>query len=284
MNTFFRENKPLAPSLKYKSSLDFPSHLHEDIELIYIIKGSGFAYCEAQKYELKEGSFFIAFPNQIHSYENFNKNVHLFSAIVKPSLLLQYNNIFLDCIPESNIYNYSQSDPENILALISYLMKELDTCSQDILQNYLTMIFGKILKHYSLRTRTIANDSVSEVVNYCTLHYAKPISISTVAKALNISESYISYIFNKRLFIHFSEYINALRISKALNLLEYSNQSVSAIAGEVGFNTIRTFNRAFQKRTGKSPSQMRKEFISKNKKNGYIEPTLTFENEFSSNL
>ena len=46
MNNIFREQKPLYPSIKYKNSLDFPSHLHDDIELIYIIKGNGFAYCE----------------------------------------------------------------------------------------------------------------------------------------------------------------------------------------------------------------------------------------------
>lgn len=274
MNNIFREQKPLYPSIKYKNSLDFPSHLHDDIELVYIIKGNGFAYCDAQQYKLKEGSFFIAFPNQIHSYKGFDKDDFLvFSAIIKPSLLLQYEQDFLECIPKCNLYNYPKNDPDNLLAIINYFMNEFDTCSHDILQDYLTIIFGKILKHYSLHKRTVANDSISEILTYCNKHYTEQISVSSIAKALNISESYISYIFNKRLFIHFCEYINSLRVSEAKNMLLFSKESITNIASSTGFNTLRTFNRVFYKQMGKTPSQYRKDFLM-NKKNLYIKPSI----------
>lgn len=282
MNKFFREIKPNPFTITPKPILDFPPHLHEDVELIYVIKGSGIANCEARQYNLTPGSFFLVFPNQIHHFEKCDPNGLYICIIFKASNLLQYSKYFADSIPESAIYYHPEEDPDNLLMLLQLLIKEKDICSDDVLQTYLTLIAGKLLKHYTLHKKNIANDSISEIISYCSQHYAEPISVASIAKALNISQSYVSYIFNKRLFIHFCEYINSLRVSNALNLLESSKFSITDIAGMVGFSTLRTFNRAFLQRVGKPPSEYRKELRIKSKRQ-YIEPIISISNEISTN-
>ncbi len=258
MNRIFRELKQHY-SVKQKNSLDFPAHVHGDLELIYIFRGSGTAYCDAVSYELTSGDFFLVFPHQIHWYEGFDKpNCLYFSIIVKAEWLLQYKEVFQDYVPAAARYSHPIDDPDYLLALFQTATLEVKDSPPDVVLAFLTLIFGKLLHHYELQKRSVASDSVSELLRYCSHHYTDPdISIGSAAKALNISESYVSYIFNRRLSIQFRTYINSLRLADAMHLLKHHHYSITDIAGRVGFNTLRTFNRAFFKETGMTPKEYR---------------------------
>ena len=56
-----------------------------------------------------------------------------------------------------------------------------------------------------------------------------------------------------------SDNINSLRVSEACRYLLNSSLSITEIGSLVGFNTPRTFNRAFIKQLGLSPSEYRKQ-------------------------
>ena len=58
--------------------------------------------------------------------------------------------------------------------------------------------------------------------------------------------------------MRFNDYINSLRVSKACLLLADNDKSITTISDSVGFSTIRTFNRAFLRQTGRSPSEYRR--------------------------
>ena len=53
--------------------------------------------------------------------------------------------------------------------------------------------------------------------------------------------------------IHFSSYVNHLRITRAIELLTDGDNTVQEVAYKVGFNTPNNFNRVFKQVTGKSP-------------------------------
>lgn len=82
------------------------------------------------------------------------------------------------------------------------------------------------------------------------------ITLSSVADALHISRYYASHLFSE-LEVGFNEYINSLRITGACERLKNTKLSISEIAYEVGFGSIRTFNRAFLKVSGMTPRQYR---------------------------
>jgi hypothetical protein len=65
-------------------------------------------------------------------------------------------------------------------------------------------------------------------------------------------------LFGDILNVKFTDYVNSLRISEACRLLRATDHSVTEIASMAGFGTLRTFNRAFIKRMGVSPSNYRK--------------------------
>lgn len=88
-------------------------------------------------------------------------------------------------------------------------------------------------------------------------HKSDPISLSEVARALNVSTFYFCKLFKKATGLNFTEYLSRMRIEKAKNLLLNPNLRVSEIAYEVGFQSLTHFNRVFLRIVGRSPTSFR---------------------------
>ncbi len=258
MEQIFRETKKNI-FFGDTASLDFPPHLHEDLELIYARRGGGTAYCNGYAYPLKAGSLFLAFPNQVHHYVGCKSGGYLL-LILKPSDLLHFFDVFLKGLPKNACYTPPTEDPEKIGHCLEEALAEHRAQSDPVVVSaYLTAVFGKLLPHLDIRQTALQKDCFSSILAFCAHHYLEPIGIEDLADELHISRSHISHIFSSRLHINFCDYLNSLRLQKALNLLQSEHISITEIASQSGFSTIRTFNRAFQKHFGASPSQYRRQ-------------------------
>jgi AraC-like DNA-binding protein len=88
-------------------------------------------------------------------------------------------------------------------------------------------------------------------------HSGEELSLSKVAKVVNISANHLSEKFKQVTGVNFVEYIAWTRFEKACDLLRNSNLRISEIAFAVGFQSLSQFNRVFKKLSGKSPSAYR---------------------------
>lgn len=80
----------------------------------------------------------------------------------------------------------------------------------------------------------------------------------SVARELGVSENMLSRIINQHYQARFTDVINQYRLKDAQRLLlADTEQSVTDIAFEVGFNSIPSFNRVFKENTGFSPTAFR---------------------------
>ncbi|HHT48701.1 MAG TPA: helix-turn-helix domain-containing protein [Firmicutes bacterium] len=96
---------------------------------------------------------------------------------------------------------------------------------------------------------------VAKAVNYLLEHYAEDISLVTVARELNISPGYFSRLFKEEVGIPFKNYLIAIRMDKAKQLLGQSGLTVSQVAAAVGYTDPNYFSQAFRKYEGISPSE-----------------------------
>ena len=238
----------------YQHSVNYPAHIHEDIELIYVKKGSCTAFCDGRRYTLGENTFFLAFPNQVHYYTECEPGEY-YVLILKPSRLLSYAEVFMQGAPASAI---CCPEPNTVYLLEASYQEFREDGYSKIIAAYLTAMFGKLLKHYRIEGSGVRQDIVLQILNFCARHYQENISVADIAEQLHISRSSVSHIFSARLGIHFCDYVNALRLSEATELLKNGNYSITQIAEKSGFSTIRTFNRAFLKQYGMAPSDYRK--------------------------
>lgn len=91
------------------------------------------------------------------------------------------------------------------------------------------------------------------------LHKKPDLKLPEFAKKLGVSTHYLSQYFNDNLDKSFTSYINELRITSALEMIE-SNQllTMEAIGNECGFRSNSSFYASFKKLKGITPAQYRK--------------------------
>ena len=258
-DTIFREFGT-ATQLTLSSS-GYPSyapHSADSIEMWYLIKGEVDATCNGQTVHLTEGDYFLVFPNQMHAYENISKDNYMITIIMQASKLSHYKKFFADMVPTCPACH---PEDKRLFRLLEIAMKEYNNGSDEkVVNSILTAFFGKLLGHYELVPNPIANNKVSEVLAYCQSHFKENITLDKISNELFISRSYLSYIFNKKLKVSFSDYISSLRLNEVLELIEGQGYSISQAAYEAGFSGISNFNRVFKKTYGVSP----REFLAQN--------------------
>lgn len=255
------ETRENALDYLYGNVLSPIPHLHREIELVYIEKGSARFFADSHFYKLEQGDFFIAFPNQVHYYETLEIGIYhilIFSA----DIIYELKRIFFNQQPKHNyIHTENVSEIEKLLKL---MRKAEGKYSETYRIGLLNQIIASLLLNLELTPRIkTENSTLNDILNFCEQHFSEDISLELAAKKLHLNKYYISHLINKQLGISFSSYINTLRIHSACELLNNTNNKISDIAGDVGFGSIRSFNRSFSDIMNTTPITYRK--ISKTK-------------------
>ncbi len=242
------------------NNLDYKLHFHHQVELVYMFKGEGTAVIDGKELTLKSGDILTVFPNQLHEYK-YCSDEQFFITIFKPEILYDFKDIFYNMLPESNVY--STDNKNTFLYDLAYRLPEISKAENiyynQIYKGLLYAFFGELFSKINLVKAKSADLSVlKSVLNYCVENYKNDISLNSVSTNLHVSKYYISHLLNDKLGISFNEYINSLRIADAVILLEQGKPDITEIAQISGFNTVRTFNRAFKSIYGQSPTQYKK--------------------------
>lgn len=90
------------------------------------------------------------------------------------------------------------------------------------------------------------------------------LTLYNLSKKINIPDRELSILINRDLDQHFFDFVNGYRIRKSMEILRDPNKSeftVLEILYDVGFNSKSSFNTAFKKYTGLTPTQFRKKSL-----------------------
>ena len=106
---------------------------------------------------------------------------------------------------------------------------------------------------------------IPEIKEYLLRHFSDPsICLSMLSNQFHISESYLSHLFKEKTGENFSTHLENLRLREAAKRLKNperygkrNEMSINSLYLEVGYNSAVTFRRAFKKRFGITPSEMR---------------------------
>lgn len=263
MSIIYEIKKDNVKCIRSCTPLQFPAHFHYHIELVKMLDGAVHCFTDANKYLVEKGDIFISFPNQIHYYESFGpEDYQIF--YINPEIVPQFMSLFETNVPKSSHIKADKVSPKLSMLLDGILetsdeIRRGEKYAEEMRSGYVLAFFSELLRSMELYGPDTGElSALKNIVDYCSRNYTKEISLETLSKELHISKYYISHIFGSRLNVRFNDYINSLRISKACLLLTDSDMSITAISDRVGFSTIRTFNRAFLRQTGKSPSEYRR--------------------------
>ncbi len=236
------------------------AHIHRQTEFVYLKGGECIAHADTESFRLGEDDFFIAFPNQVHHYETLSKEGY-YLFIVSPELLPELSGFFNNVIPKSNVLRNIKKNEElygAIVDLAEAAEKEPSELRETLLKGRLLVFFSLLFAEMALVPYMVGDGSMLRtIVDYCANNFTQPLTLASLEENLHISKHYISHIFGDKLNIRFNDYINSLRITYAARLLRESDESIIDISGASGFNSPRTFNRAFKKHMGVSPRDYR---------------------------
>lgn len=235
-------------------------HLHYHLELVYLYEGECGVSLDSNEYTIPEDSIFLSFPNQTHSYISAGNHSHVL-MIVNPDVLPEFSSLFDRKIPESPVLSEVSRYPE-LLALMQQILAEKRTAedkyTQPKLRGLICAFFAELFRHFPLTERVRGNSqALNSIIGFCARNFNRELSLEILAEELHMSKYYISHLFGSRFNMKFNDYINSLRVSAACRYLCNTDKSITEISELVGFGTPRTFNRAFLKQFGKSPSEYR---------------------------
>jgi AraC-like DNA-binding protein len=99
------------------------------------------------------------------------------------------------------------------------------------------------------------DDLPEKIINYIADHIASDLAIKTLCHRFNISRSKLYNIAGTYYGKAMGQLIKELRIDKAKELLESSNDAVSEVAAQVGYSDYNYFIRVFKREVGMTPKQ-----------------------------
>jgi len=125
-----------------------------------------------------------------------------------------------------------------------------------------TSLNGKAFKK---NDNALLFDQITKLVVNEKLYLDTEISLARLSKRINQSTQKTSETINQHAQRNFNDFMNYYRIQAAKNLLSdqhFQNFTIASIAFDTGFNSLSSFNSAFKKFEGITPSSFRKQQLS----------------------
>jgi two-component system response regulator YesN len=117
------------------------------------------------------------------------------------------------------------------------------------------------INNYNLLVTSKSNNLIDHAKEFILEHIDTKLTLNSVANYLNITPSYLSYLFKKECNRNFVDYTNQLKIDKACKLLNEKQHLIYEIAYMLGFDNAYYFSKIFKKYKGITP----KEYLQKTK-------------------
>lgn len=232
--------------------INLDGHAHDKYQIIYTLSGTLHVQIGAENYFVPEKHIAWIPKGAEHQLSSKSRQVSMviFFASLESSVHEIFNGDF-------SIYMTNAIIAENLKFIASRGASILKKEQPDLY--CFALSFFRLLPQiasgagFLLKTMIIPNDSrLYPVLSYLTEHFYEELKMETMAQMFNLSVRNLSRLFNES-GIHFSSYVNHLRIVRAIELLTDGEKTMKEIAYDVGFSTPNNFNRVFKQVTGLSP-------------------------------
>ena len=228
-------------------NLHYIPHVHGGLECIYVLDGELCATIDEKNYTLKKGDICLIFPQVRHSYRTPNHSNIFCFALLHDTMPDDLRSLFVDGYALPNpIYragSYSPLIPEIIDHM---LMPEERKANRLVHTGRLLMLLGLLFDTRApISAQKLAMSKEAEVLEYLHENFHDPITLTQAAEHLGLSQFQLSRICNHQIGMGFNAYLKSLRVTAAMRRLAFTNKGMQEIALGCGFESVRTFNRAF---------------------------------------
>lgn len=252
-------------------------HWHYYMEIIYIEIGSLYVECEQQKTILQPGDFAIFHSKHIHTMEPLDKNSYRYGVIKFDISRLNINNSYTPKL--RTLFDTAKQDPS---AMIFFPAEKIaphgfgnifNTCIHELENksygydmvvhaSLCTLLIDlvRIWRENGMDTSHAAitsadGTSIDSITEYIDEHSSEPLLVEDLAARCSMSYSYFAKNFKQVYGRSCKEYIEFVRISKAEDLLLFTDFDLTYISQETGFSDCSHLIKIFKKWKGITPKQ-----------------------------
>lgn len=268
-------------------------HWHEEVEIVYLHHGSFKLDINMEPYGTDRECFLFINSGELHSLRSLSMEFDEQAVVFSPSMLLfqDYDSIdesillpltqnkltfprFLD--QTSSFFSAFRSCYQQISHIFSQSKETLITGEQILTDDVISQLQIKAgilqligilmeagLMCQSPRTESQKITAIKTVLSYITDHYHEKLYVQDLASQVNMNEQYFCSFFKRSIGKTPIDYINDYRLNKVIRLLETGDAQITEICLECGFNNMGNFQRLFKRKTGITPLQYRKLYLSK---------------------
>jgi AraC-like DNA-binding protein len=254
----------------------YPWHQHPEIELTWILKGSGLRYVGDSVEPFHPGDLCLLGPNLPHTWisaEGGKKSAQ--------SLVIQFDparwGAELLRLPEfariADLFERAASGLKFDESAAMRGRRKLFGASSPLRQfTALLEVLEELASDPNVRSLALAPRSsagrassdprLSAVLAYLSANAGGPVSQADAARLVRLSPAAFSRFFRRAVGKTFQSYLTDLRLSEACRQLLESERTISEIAFDVGFGNLSNFNRSFRIARGMAPGEFRRQALA----------------------
>ena len=232
---------------------------HDRFVLIFCLREGGTIGVETNRFVLAEGDALLVFPHQLHYYLDLPERFCWFYITFE---LPEGAHEAVAGLREGP-RRLDDTALENLRATMNaYRQGE----SADALETALSLrrvLLALCQAPASLSSSETEsaeeNDEhlVREIKRYVYGHLDADLSLATISRHMNLSESYLRARFRERMGISLWQFILAVRVTRAAHLLRTSSSRIAEVGAACGFDSQHSFTRAFKRAFTVTPRQYR---------------------------
>ncbi len=256
-----------------------PLHFHPQIEITYMINGSGICFAGESVQPYGPGELTILGENVPHAFISGREHYNLEKPVKSRAINILFQkemfgdtfvsmkenqflkNIFLDA---NRCFKLSGNEVSSLSDLMFKMVTKKGFERLDLLMNILFLLEKSEYKEYlnapnlSYVTNKTDAERINKVYEYVFSNYYKSISIESIAEITNlVPQSFCRY-FKQKTNKTFSKFLTEVRIGQACKLLAENRSSVLDICYDVGFNHFSSFNKQFKNIMGSTALNYKK--------------------------
>ena len=254
-----RHNKLFFKSYENDSGV---FHFHSQIEIYFVNDGNMEVTVNNHRKILKKNEISVALSFEPHAYRTIEHSKS--SVLIIPPYVCEE---FITAIKHKKA-TYPFITDQSAVKKIKDCYEKISsgTLNEIELHGYIFVILGTIMEYINFSTSdsNAETELASEILLYINENFKENLSLSALSTVFGYSESYISRYFKSTFNIRLNEYLNIIRLKNAISLLSENKQNIAFCAMESGFNSMRTFYRAFNQEFGCSPKTYMKNLDSLN--------------------
>lgn len=236
----------------------FKGEAHRQYELTYMDKGSMHSIVGGRDYLLNPGEMMLYGPNQWHSQYAEGEGLVCFLTIA----------FDMDCDYADILMNKKLQVDAAGAALLNGILREArqaDVLSGDfVCCQLMRFLLDEIRRAYRgeqsqplsrVHSANSENNIVDQALRHITENIYEKLSVASVAKAVNVSPSYLSVLFSRHLKIKPSDYIRREKLEESKRQIKRGEMSFSQIADQLKISSVCHFSYLFKKCYGMTPSE-----------------------------